>query len=126
MRAWLHAVEAEAHAAAGNHSTALRSMDAAAGLLPRESNDPKMPYLALNLVHLTRWRGSVLAKLGDNDAIDALSQSLEGMGNGTFTRGDTAEARIHVEQARKLVDVVGSARQRRRVDQFAQQLTQQL
>ncbi|WP_037576672.1 hypothetical protein [Phaeacidiphilus oryzae] len=138
IRAWLYAAEAEAHAALGDQATALRAMDAAAGTLPQDSNDPSMPYLALNLVHLSRWRGSVLASLGDAEAIEDLTQALQGMGSGTFTRaeaglhcdlagaliarGDTTQAREHIDQARKLVDLAGSARQRRRVDQLALKL----
>jgi hypothetical protein len=128
----------KAHAAVGDQSIALRTMDAAAGTLPAESNDPTMPYLALNLVHLARWRGSVLAVLGDGQAIDDLNRALDGMGQSTFTRaeaglradlagaliarGDTAEARMHIEHARKLVDIAGSTRQRRRVEQLATKL----
>lgn len=138
MRAWLYAAEAEAHALLGDQPTALRTMDAAAGVLPADSNDPDMPYLALNLVHLARWRGSVLAALGDSQAIDDLTRALDGMGNGTFTRaeaglrvdlaaallvrGETTEARTHLEQARALGTLVGSARQRRRIEQLARTL----
>ncbi|SFD21366.1 hypothetical protein [Streptomyces aidingensis] len=138
LRAWLYAAEAEAHAGLGNQSTALRTMDAAAGTLPTDSSNPDLPYLALNLVHLARWRGSVLAALGDTQAIEDLTQALAGMGNGTFTRaeaglrvdlagaliarGDAAEARTHIEQARRLVDIAGSARQRRRVENLTQRL----
>ncbi|MGD9483538.1 helix-turn-helix transcriptional regulator [Streptomyces sp. TRM70308] len=138
MRAWLYAAEAEAHATLGDQSTALRTMDAAAGELPTEGSNPDFPYLALNLVHLARWRGNVLASLGDAQAIDDLSRALEGMGSGAFTRaeaglhvdlagalianGDSAEARAHLKRARTLVEIAGSARQRRRVEQLTQRL----
>lgn len=138
MRTWLYAAEAEAHAACDDASAALRTMDAAAANLPDESDDAAMSYLALNLVHLARWRGGVLARLGDDDAINDLSGALEGMGKGTFTRaeagvrcdlagallarGETGEAAQQIEQARQLVKISGSTRQRRRVEQLARRL----
>ena len=138
MRTWLYAAEAEAHAACDDASAALRTMDVAAAHLPDDSDDATMSYLALNLVHLARWRGGVLARLGDADAIEDLSSALEGMGHGAFTRaeagvrcdlagallasGETGEAAQQIEQARRLVKISGSMRQRRRVEQLAQRL----
>lgn len=128
MHSWLHAAEAEAHAALGHELDSLRCMDMAAAALPADPDDPNLPYLALNLVHLARWRGSCLVQLGDSQVIDSLTDALAGM-NG-FTRataglrcdlaealiaqGRTEEAKTHLAEAQKLITVAGSARQRRR------------
>ncbi len=139
MRTWLYAAEAEALAACDDGSAALRTMDAAAASLPSDSDDDaSMSYLALNLVHLARWRGSILARLGDSDAVDDLNRALEGMAQGAFTRaeagvrcdlagallarGETGEAAQQIEHARRLVVISGSTRQRRRVEQLTQRL----
>ena len=140
MRTWLYAAEAEAYAACDEASSALRTMDAAASNLPNDEagDDVTMSYLALNLVHLARWRGGILARLGDADAIEDLNRALEGMGNGAFTRaeagvrcdlagallarGEVGEAAQQIEQARRLVVISGSTRQRRRVEQLARRL----
>ncbi|MBC3843595.1 hypothetical protein GXW82_35475 [Streptacidiphilus sp. 4-A2] len=140
MRTWLYAAEAEAYAASDDASSALRTMDVAASSLPdgTDEGDVTMSYLALNLVHLARWRGGILARLGDADAIEDLNRALAGMGSGAFTRaeaglrcdlagaliarGETGEAAQQIEQARRLVALSGSTRQRRRLDQLAQQL----
>ena len=140
MRTWLYAAEAEAHAACDDAGSALRTMDVAASNLPdpESSDEDTMTYLALNLVHLARWRGGVLAQLGDADAIENLNQALDGMDSGAFTRaeaglrcdlagallarGETGEAAQQIEQARRLVVISGSTRQRRRVERLARQL----
>ncbi|UGQ14285.1 helix-turn-helix domain-containing protein [Yinghuangia sp. ASG 101] len=128
MRSWLHAAEAEAHAALGRELDSMRCMDLAAASLPADPDDPSLPYVALNLAHLARWRGSCLVQLGDSQVIDNLTDVLAGM-NG-FTRataqlrcdlaealiaqGRTEEAKGHLAEAQKLIMVAGSARQRRR------------
>jgi tetratricopeptide (TPR) repeat protein len=137
MRSWLSAAEAEAHAELGDGAAALRLIDSAAGELPDGDADENLPYLSLNLTHLARWRGSCLVKLGDRDAIDDLTTALENM-DGAYNRaaaglrcdlatafaarGDASAAREHLEHARRLVAVVGSVRQRRRLDHLSKTL----
>jgi len=132
LRSWLYAAEAEAHAANDDEHNAMRAMDASASILPSDAeNNPEVPYVSLNLAHLARWRGNCLARLGDETAIADLTHALRGM-DGTFTRaeaalrcdlamallakGETTEARQEAARARRLVAVVGSTRQRRRLD----------
>ncbi|MGW9210652.1 XRE family transcriptional regulator [Embleya sp. NPDC055664] len=132
LRSWLYAAEAEAHAANNDERNALRAMDASASMLPGDAeNNPEVPYVSLNLAHLARWRGNCLARLGDETAISDLTDALQGM-DGTFTRaeaalrcdlamallakGESADARREAARARRLVAVVGSTRQRRRLE----------
>jgi tetratricopeptide (TPR) repeat protein len=132
LRSWLYAAEAEAHAANDDELNAMRAMDASASILPSDAeNNPEVPYVSLNLSHLARWRGNCLARLGDETAISDLTNALSSM-DGTFTRaeaalrcdlamallakGESTEARQEAARARRLVAVVGSTRQRRRLD----------
>ncbi len=128
MRSWLHAAEAEAHASLGDGLTSMRCMDQAAAALPAQPEDPSLPFVALNLVHLARWRGSCLVRLGDGQVIDTLTEALSGMSGFTraeagarcdlaeafIAQGRTEEARPHLAKAQQLIAVAGSARQRRR------------
>lgn len=64
MRSWLAAAQAEMRAYLGDREAALHGFDQAEELLPADCDDPAMPYLALNITHLSRWRGHGLALLG--------------------------------------------------------------
>lgn len=130
LLAWLSAVAGEVHAELGNDDACRRAFDRSAALLPADSHDPTMPYLVLDDVHLGRWRGNALAKLGDAAAIDDLRHALDNL-ESSFTRAraglyvDLAhalraahrpgEAGQALEEADLLARQVGSARQRRRV-----------
>jgi hypothetical protein len=80
MTSWLWAAEAELAAAAGLDTGSRHALDQAAAILPAgPSDDPELPYLSLDEHHLARWRGSVLARLGDREAVDQLSRALAAM-----------------------------------------------
>jgi hypothetical protein len=132
--AWLHSTEAEVLATAGKSDQARRALAAADTRMPSTHAEPDLPYVVLDQVHLARWRGSALAHLGDESAVDDLSSAAAGM-DSTFTRagaglhGDLALALVrsgqieqaaeHVKQAADLADAVGSARQRQRIHERA-------
>lgn len=133
LRTWLAAAHGEALAAAGEHAASLRAFDEAAAAMPPDyipHNDGE-PYVGLDDVHLARWRGHALARLGNPDAVPVLTGALRDH-NAEFTR---AEAALRVdltlahlaaddvtaahEQRRAAVAVigaVGSVRQRQRLD----------
>ncbi|CAL9478582.1 XRE family transcriptional regulator [Streptomyces sp. enrichment culture] len=134
LRAWLAAAEAELCAAAGGmESDARAAMDRATALLPDdgESRDPDMLSIFLNTGHLARWRGNVLAKLGDGSAMGELYASLNSadpsfvrarsglhcdLTQAHLARGELDDARTHLQQARLLANRTGSVRYRRRVE----------
>ncbi len=136
LAAWLHAAEAELLAQAGQIEACRHSLDLAAATLPAGSSDrdPDMLSIFLNDSHLTRWRGNVLARLGDDAAMSDLYNALANMDT-TFTRAtaglhcDLAQAHLareeqdeavnHLRQARLLANRTGSARQRARINQLA-------
>ncbi|MBV9444699.1 MAG: XRE family transcriptional regulator [Streptosporangiaceae bacterium] len=129
LRAWLAAAHGEALAAHGDQSASLHAFDQAAHLLPDDASDER-PYVALDTVHLARWRGHALARFGHPDATAILTDAL-GRLDPTFVRAETAlrvdlatahatngdrdEARTHADHAAQLAAQVGSARQRRRI-----------
>lgn len=130
LRAWLAAAYGEGLAAAGRRDEALRAFDAAGALLPADPVDPALPFLFLESVHLDRWRGHALARLGDAEAVDVLSHALERL-DPTFARAETAlrvdlasalaargeldHARSHAARAERVATEIGSARQQRRM-----------
>ncbi|WP_411574147.1 helix-turn-helix domain-containing protein [Streptomyces fradiae] len=135
LRAWLAAAEAElcAAAGAGLEAEARAAMDRATALLPDdgESRDPDMLSIFLNTGHLARWRGNVLAKLGDGSAMEELYTSLDSadpsfvrarsglhcdLTQAHLARGELNDARTHLQQARLLANRTGSVRYRRRVE----------
>jgi tetratricopeptide (TPR) repeat protein len=136
LRAWLHAAEAELCAHAGMPDDCRRALDAAMNEIPPgdEDRDPDMVSIFLNGAHLTRWRGNVLALLGDEEAVTSLYSALEVM-DPTFVRAraglhadlaqahliraEYADARTHLQQARLLASRTGSVRQRRRIDMLS-------
>ncbi|UNO44224.1 XRE family transcriptional regulator [Streptomyces sp. MST-110588] len=131
--AWLRAAEAEMCAHAGEPGDCWRALDAAAACIPpgNEARDPDMLSIFLNASHLARWRGNVLALLGDEEAVTSLYEALE-VADPTFVRAragmhvDLAQAHLaraehdeatnHLRQARLLASRTGSVRQRRRID----------
>ena len=129
LRAWLAAAHGEALAAHGDQSASLHAFDHAAHLLPDDPADDR-PYVALDPVHLARWRGHALARFGHPDAITVLTDALNRL-DPTFVRAETAlrvdlatahaangdrdEARTHSDHAAQLAAQVGSARQSRRI-----------
>ncbi|MGW1994103.1 XRE family transcriptional regulator [Embleya sp. NPDC001921] len=135
-RSWLYGAEAEAHAALGDGAASMNSMDLAAAALPADPDDPDLPFLALNLAHLARWRGSCLIKLGDTEVIDSLTAALTSMSGfaraeaglrcdlteALIAHGRTEEARTHWNEAKKLSTVAASARARRRLVRLSERL----
>jgi tetratricopeptide (TPR) repeat protein len=131
LSAWLSAAEAEACAAIHDDAGSRTALDNAASVLPSGDGLLALPYLVLDEAHLARWRGNVLARLGDDEATTDLYRALAEM-DPTFTRaqaslecdlaqahikrGELAEARRHVARARQLARQTGSIRQRRRID----------
>lgn len=130
LLAWLAAAHGEGFAAAGRRDEALRAFDVAGSLLPADPVDPALPFLFLEGVHLDRWRGHALARLGDADAVEVLTNALERL-DPTFTRAETSlrvdlsvalvvtgehfRARAHAERAGQLATEIGSVRQQRRM-----------
>ncbi len=129
LRAWLAAAHGEALAAHADRTASLHAFDQATQLLPNDPTDER-PYVALDTVHLARWRGHALARFGQPDAITILTDALNQL-DPSFVRAETAlrvdlatalaangdrdEARTHADHAARLSAQVGSARQRRRI-----------
>ncbi|MGA4978066.1 XRE family transcriptional regulator [Streptomyces cinereoruber] len=135
LRAWLAAAEAELCAAAGPEmeSAARSALERATALLPDdgETRDADMLSIFLNTGHLARWRGNVLAKLGDASAMEELYASLDSadesfvransglhcdLTQAHLARGELDDARSHLRKARLLANRTGSVRFRRRVE----------
>jgi hypothetical protein len=137
LRSWMSAAHGEALAANGQQNESLRAYDQAATLLPTDVVDPEGPYIALDSVHLARWRGHALARCGMSSAIDVLSDALEQLAP-TFTRAETAlrvdlatalaaidepdEACAQVNHARRLATQIGSSRQNARLTILASRM----
>lgn len=133
LRSWLAAALGEALAADGQRSASLRAFDRAAALLPAEESAPNGPYIVLDLVHLARWRGHALARIGEPEAVDVLLSALTHL-DPTFTRAETGlhvdlataflamgereQGRLHAARARALASEIGSVRQRQRISQL--------
>jgi hypothetical protein len=133
LRAWLAAAHGEALAADGQRSASLRAFDRAAVLLPTDGATGDGPYVALDPIHLARWRGHALARVGEPEAVDVLSSALSRL-DPTFTRAETAlrvdlanaflavgdhdQSRANAARARALATEIGSARQQRRLAQL--------
>jgi hypothetical protein len=133
LRAWLAAAHGEGLATAGHRDSALRAFDTAAALLPADPFDPALPYLFLGGVHLDRWRGAVLSRLGDHAAIDQLVTALPRL-PAEFVRarsgmlvdltfayaaaGDRDAALANAREAKRLAAQIKSDRQLRRLDRL--------
>ena len=131
LRSWLSAALGESLAADGRQAESLGQFDIAHGLLPAVDEPARdAPYLALDEVHLDRWRGNALARCGHTDAVDVLVSALT-RHDAEFSRAEAAlrtdlalayttdgrseEARSETAAATRIADTVGSVRQRRRV-----------
>lgn len=129
LRAWLKAAEAEALAAAGQATAARKALDSAARDVSGGAGD-ELPFLFLDEVHLARWRGHCLARLGSAEAVDDLTTALERL-DPTFTRaragllvdlalahstrGEHDAAQVRAGEARELAEVTTSTRQKKRI-----------
>ncbi|APU22929.1 helix-turn-helix domain-containing protein [Actinoalloteichus sp. GBA129-24] len=134
LLAWLAAAHGEALAADDQSAQSLRAFDRAARALPADTVHAETPYVAMNDVHLTRWRGHALARCGERSAVTVLSDALQAL-DPSFTRAETAlrvdltHALLHAgerdsaveqaTQARTLARQVGSTRQQRRLARLA-------
>ncbi|MDQ2880081.1 MAG: hypothetical protein M3Y48_02200 [Actinomycetota bacterium] len=132
LRAWLAAAHGETLAAHADRTASLHAFDQAAQLLPAGPTEER-PYVALDTVHLARWRGHALARFGDPDAIGVLTDALAHLDT-SFVRAETAlrvdlaiafaatgnptEARDHADHAARLATQIGSTRQRRRLASY--------
>lgn len=76
LQSWLAAAHGEGLAVVGRRGDALHAFDTADELLPSDPIDPSLPFLFLGGSHLDRWRGNALARIGDPDAIDRLTDAL--------------------------------------------------
>jgi tetratricopeptide (TPR) repeat protein len=137
IKTWLYAAEGEMAAAAGQETTCRHALDNAAHEIDYGPSDKDLPYLALNAVHLARWRGNCLVVFGDPETADELAQALDAM-DASFTRaeaglrcdlaaalhvrGERDEALRHLSRARELAHLTGSTRQRRRIRDLARRL----
>jgi tetratricopeptide (TPR) repeat protein len=137
LQAWLAAAYGEALAASGEHSVSLQAFDQALRLLPTEAEDTVGPYVVLDEVHLARWRGHALARIGHTEATEVLTTALRSL-DSTFTRAETSlrvdlatslfqenEHRLakgQLADARSLADAIGSNRQLRRIDRVSREL----
>ncbi|WP_410621469.1 hypothetical protein [Amycolatopsis sp. cmx-8-4] len=133
LRSWLAAAHGETLAADGQRSASLRAFDHAAALLPDNVRQDGGPYLALDPVHLGRWRGHALARVGEPEAVDVLTDALDRL-DPTFVRAETAlrvdlatafvamhereQAHKHIGRAQALAADIGSARQHRRLERL--------
>ncbi len=129
LRAWLAAAHGEIVAARGSCAS-LTLFDHAEQALSASAAQNALPYLALDGVHLQRWRGNALTNLGDQAAISDLRRSLSRM-DSQFTRattslridlsmallrhGEAAEAEKYAREAETASASLGSVRQRHRV-----------
>jgi tetratricopeptide (TPR) repeat protein len=136
LRAWLAAAYGEGLAASNRRDAALRAFDTSERLRPTDPVDPTMPFLFLEGVHLDRWRGNALARLGDSEAIGVLTNALTQL-DPTFTRaettlrvdlaqalqhiGDKDAVRSHARRAEELAVDIGSSRQLYRIRRHLRQ-----
>lgn len=133
LRSWLTAAYGEACAADGQHTQSLDAFHEAGRLISRNPGDSEAPYLVFGEVHLARWHGNALARLGDREAFDVLSLALERL-DPTFVRAETVvladmvevllrdgepeAAARHAERCLSLTSQIGSVRQRRRIERL--------
>ena len=130
LSSWLNAVEAEALAATTDKDRAQRVLDR----IDLPDVEDYLPYILLDQAHLDRWRGNILAALGDPNAAESLltarravdptyiraRASMEcDLARALLAQGERREASRHAAQARTLARQSGSVRQLRRVDALA-------
>jgi hypothetical protein len=130
LRSWLAAAHGEVHADNGDHANSLREFDQADIFLGGDTVHANDPYVALDSVHLARWRGHALAQCGNSEALDVLTRALDGMDT-SFVRAEVAlrvdlattlsmlsdrqAAAAEAENARQLAVQIGSVRQERKL-----------
>ncbi|GGP42068.1 tetratricopeptide repeat protein [Saccharothrix coeruleofusca] len=136
LRAWLNAALGEAHAIAGDRDSALRAFDRADPLLPVDARHPDLPFIFLGGRHLDRWRGNALVHLGEPEAISQLTAVLDfAERHPSFVRanagllvdlalahaaaGERDAAMSYAQQARRIIQQVGSIRLRRRLERLS-------
>lgn len=135
LRSWLAAAHGEALAADKRPDESLKAFDVAAEQLPTEADCQLGPYVVLDAVHLTRWRGHALARFGAPAAVGVLSRALDGLDE-SFTRAETAlrvdlatslaasgepdAMRAEAVRAGQLAASIGSVRQQHRVHKLRQ------
>lgn len=133
LRAWLAAAHGEVLAVNEAGGEARRAFDDANRQLPGDPRDERLPFLFLGDSHLQRWHGNALARLGDPQAIDQLSNAL-GRLPGDFVRAragllvdlahayaaanDREAARAYARDARRLASQIKSDRQLHRLGQL--------
>lgn len=130
LASWLAAAEGEIRAAASDRAGALRAFDDADALIPGEPQDPDLPFLFLADGHLDRWRGHVLAQVGDDRAISQLedvlarlpsdfvrarASTLVDLAVACASAGDRDAALHYSTEARRIAGRVASGRQLRRL-----------
>jgi len=133
LGAWLALAESEAYAACGKSHQAFAAMDDAWTLLPDDPGGDALPFVVLDEVHVERWRGHCLARLGAAEAVDKLSVTIERL-DPSFARaaagvhcdlalaysvrGARDEARQAATKAAALAAQTASVRQRRRINRL--------
>ncbi|MFC4003974.1 hypothetical protein ACFS2C_09425 [Prauserella oleivorans] len=134
LRAWLAAAHGEALAADSQRTASLRAFDDAAALLPNQPGKPDGPYVVLDSVHLDRWRGHALARIGEPEAIGLLTSALSRL-DSTFARAEAGlridlaaalinlserdEAQRQIDRARDIAAAIGSRRHERRLERIS-------
>ncbi|QUF07050.1 hypothetical protein KCV87_14000 [Actinosynnema pretiosum subsp. pretiosum] len=134
LTSWLWAGHGEALAAVGDHGASVTAFERADREMESAVGNSGAAYLVFDHTHLSRWRGSALARMGSPEAVGVLSDVLDRL-DPTFTRAETAlrvdlvqvlaatgergEATAHAERAELLAAQVGSTRQRRRLQALA-------
>lgn len=129
LTAWLTAAYGEACAANQSAAESLHAFDSAEALLS-DAPTEQAPYLVFGSVHLTRWRGNALTRLGDGGAVEELTRALVALPGG-FARAETSlradlaysyaaggepeEARRQAKRADLLARQIGSVRNRKRI-----------
>lgn len=130
LAAWLCAAEAEARAATGDVAGTSRLLEQA----ERELTADELPYVVLDAVHLARWRGNCLARLGDGQAVADLESALQGLApdfnraragllvdlaTAYTVRGAADEAAHYAQQAAAVASQFGSQRQLARLKRLS-------
>ena len=105
------------------------AFDRAGALLPSGSSDADGSYVALDPVHLERWRGHALARAGAQDAVNVLASALNrldptfvraeaglrvDLASACITQGTREEAKVHIAKAHTIAVNIGSVRQLQR------------
>lgn len=137
LGAWLHAAEAEALAANGDGPGCRASLRSAETAMPSDVDNSAVPYVSLDDWQLARWRGNVLAGLGDSGALESLLSALDRMptmsvragaslhcdvAHSYAVRGERVSSLEHARLARDLARRTGSIRQLRRIDRVSRLL----